>query len=94
MTGFDDVKSFMISHLRQKLKAEGRDLKQDITDDSDILMEGIIDSIGFLGLTLSLQAHFNIEIDFEEIDPEQMTIVGPLCRFISEKMSAGTGGVS
>jgi len=87
MTEFEEVKLFIISHLLQKLSSEGRELKGEITDNTDILMEGIIDSLGFLGLTLNLQEHFKVEIDFEEIDPEKMTIIGYLCRFVSEKIS-------
>lgn len=31
--------------------------------------------------------HFDREIDFENLDPEQMTLIGPLCLFVSEQLT-------
>lgn len=84
-----DVRSFLVSYLSQKLKSQGRQLENDITDDCDLLLSGIIDSLGILELTMELEKHFGLAIDFEEIDPEEMTIVGPFCQFVSEKINGG-----
>jgi acyl carrier protein len=35
----------------------------------------------------AIQDHFGREIDFDELDAEQMTIVGPLKRFVAEKLA-------
>ena len=47
----------------------------------------MIDSIGLLNLIAAIQEFAGREIDFELLDPEEMTIVGPLCRFVSEQVS-------
>jgi acyl carrier protein len=59
----------------------------DLPDDCDLLLSGIIDSVGLLELISAVQKYCDREIDFEELEPESMTVLGPLCRYISENMS-------
>jgi len=47
----------------------------------------MIDSIGLLELMEALREFSGNDIDFEVLDPEEMTIVGPLCRFVSQQTS-------
>ena len=82
-----DVRLFLMDHLRRKLKADGRGLLEDLSEDCDLLLSGIIDSLGLLELVTVLTEHFSHEISFEALDPEQMTIVGPLCKFVAEQLS-------
>jgi acyl carrier protein len=56
-------------------------------EDCDLLLSGMIDSLGLLDLVAAIQEFAGREIDFEILDPEEMTIVGPLCRFVSEQVS-------
>jgi acyl carrier protein len=71
------------------LAGDGRDLAIDLTDDCDLLLSGVIDSLGLLDLVGAIGQHFGRELTFDEIDPEQMTIVGPLCRFVADQLSRG-----
>jgi len=83
----EDIGGFLREYLLQKLKAQGRDLPADYGDDCDLLLTGLIDSLGILELTVAINDYCGFEIDFEALDPEQMTIVGPLCRFVSLQTS-------
>ena len=58
---------------------------QDIPDDFDLLTKGVIDSLGFLEMILALQEKFDVELDFEEINPEELSVVGPLCQYVASK---------
>ena len=80
-----EIQVFLRKYLTEKLRSQGRDLPTDFSDDSDILLMGLVDSLDLLELLTALRECCGREIDFEEMDPEQMTIVGPLCRFISEQ---------
>ena len=86
-TNSDDVRLFLMNYLARKLKDQGRDLPLDFSDDCDLYLSGYIDSLGLLELLTAIQQYIGREIDFEALDPEQMTIVGPLCRFVSRQMS-------
>jgi acyl carrier protein len=82
-----DVRLFLTDYLSRKLEADGRDLAGDLSEDCDLLLSGIIDSLGLLELVTALTDHFDREIIFEALDPEQMTIVGPLCKFVAEQLN-------
>lgn len=87
VVGPPDVRLFLTDYMRRKLAADGRALTGDLADDCDLLLSGMIDSLGLLDLAGALGQHFGRELTFDEIDPEQMTIVGPLCRFVAEQLS-------
>jgi acyl carrier protein len=82
-----DVRLFLTGYLRRKLEGNGRAISEDLPEDCDLLLSGIIDSLGLLDLVIALSHHFNRELILDEIDPEQMTIVGPLCRFVADQLS-------
>lgn len=82
-----DVQLFLASYLEPKLAENGRALNGELGDDCDLLLSGIIDSLGLLDLVGALSQHFGRELTFDEIDPEQMTVIGPLCRFVAEQLS-------
>lgn len=87
-TTVKDVRMFLESYLTEKLREQGRDMPVDLPDDCDLLLSGIIDSVGLLELIGAVQKFCDREIDFEGLDAESMTVLGPLCRYISEQMAA------
>ncbi len=87
----DDIKTFIIGYLTESLGESGRTLENDLPEDYDLLLEGVVDSLGMLTLTAEVEKHFNYEIDFEEIDPEEMTIVGPFCNFVETAINRASG---
>jgi acyl carrier protein len=84
----EDVRSFLVDYLGHKLESHGRIAGEDLPEDCDLLLSGMIDSIGLLELVAELQEFAGRDIDFEILDPEEMTIVGPLCKFVAEQLSS------
>jgi aryl carrier-like protein len=82
-----EVRLFLKDYLNRKLAATGRSGFEDMPEDCDLLLSGIIDSIGILELMEALREFSGRDIDFEMLDAEEMTIVGPLCRFVSQQTS-------
>jgi acyl carrier protein len=60
MTAFtkSDVREFLIEFLGGKLKEQGRQLPEEVTDDCDLLLSGYLDSLGFLELMTAIQDRF------------------------------------
>ena len=54
-----------------------------IADDSDLVAEGVLDSLGFIKLIAELENRLGIRIEFDGLDPEHVTVLGPLCRHIA-----------
>ncbi len=87
---YDDVRDFLLVFLSRKLEEQGRTLPDDLTDDYDLLLSGLLDSLGLLEMIAALQQQFGSDIDFESLDPEQISIIGPLCRFVAGQTAQRT----
>ena len=82
-----DVRMFLKDYLARQLGSSA-EASGDLPEDCDLLVTGMVkDSIDFLNLLTALQEFAGRDIDFELLDPEQMSIVGPLCKFVSEQTS-------
>jgi acyl carrier protein len=55
----------------------------DVPDDFDVREAGVVDSLGFIELVTALEDAFGVELDFEDLDPEQLTTVGPLASYVA-----------
>ena len=82
----DNVRLFVADFLNRKLKDRGQGPLSNLPDDYDVLMSGAMDSLAFVEMMMAAGEHFAGEIDFESLDPEKMTVVGPLCIFVSEQL--------
>jgi acyl carrier protein len=80
----EDIRQFIIARytIAPRITAE------DIPDDFDLLLEGIIDSFGMLELIGAIEDHFKIEVDLEALDPDQLTRIGPLSRYLADQVRA------
>ena len=82
-----EVRAFLLEALAGPL-ADAKMDSADVGDDFDLLTSGLIDSFGILEVIMEVNEHFGLEIDFEELDPEGLTIVGPFSRFVAEQAQA------
>lgn len=79
-----DVHAFLANQIVQQVTAQGREISmEDLGHDRDLLLSGLIDSLGLLELTAALEDYCGFELDFDALDPEQLTVVGPLCEFVA-----------
>jgi len=79
-----EIRSFLIDRYSNELSGLGLN-PLNISDDFDLITEGVIDSLAFLDLVTAIEEEFQLEIDFDEIDAEEMTIIGPLCQYIERR---------
>jgi acyl carrier protein len=84
-----DVRAFLLHRLSGELSALGF-APDDVDDDFDLLVHGVLDSLGLLELVVAIDERFEIETDFESIDAEQLGVVGPFSRYIAEQGRAGS----
>ncbi len=83
----EDVRAYLMAQLEQLVRLDGRELPADITDDYDLLLSGLLDSLDLLELTVALGDFAGREIDFDALDPDEMTVVGPLCDFVASEVA-------
>ena len=80
----EQVRAFILDRFRSQLEAKGLS-PSTISDNFDLLTEGVVDSMGVVELINALEQHWNIQLDLEALEPESLTIVGPLCRYVEER---------
>jgi acyl carrier protein len=85
----EQVRALIISRLESSILAAGRKLA-DLPDDLDLLTEGIIDSVDIVELISTVEQTFGIVIDFSELDPEQLTVLGSFCRYVADRSQTST----
>lgn len=76
------VREFLLDFVGERLMVRGFSTAE-VNDDFDLIVNGVIDSLAFLEMTVALQEQFDVELDFGEVDPVQLSIVGPLCHYVS-----------
>jgi acyl carrier protein len=76
------IRQFLLDKYRGPIEAIGF-IPEDLADDFDFLLTGVIDSFGILEMISAIETEFEIELDLEALDAEQITILGPLSRFIA-----------
>jgi acyl carrier protein len=82
----EDVRRFVAHFLNQKLRERAQAPLNNLPDDYDLLLSGLLDSLAFVEMMTATGEHFDGEVDFAGIDPEKLTIIGPLCAFVSEQL--------
>lgn len=83
----ESVRSFVLAYLSDSFKARGVSVEA-LPDDFDLLDGGIIDSIGTLELASAVEDELKLEVDFEALDTEELTKIGPFCAYVAENARA------
>jgi acyl carrier protein len=79
----NQVKAVIADYLTEQAHGAAVYFDADLPDDLDLLSDGLIDSLGLLGLVQELQGRFGESLDFEELDADDLTVIGPLSRFVA-----------
>lgn len=88
MTTAAEIKAFVVEELDEALRDAGIDPAA-VPDDLDLVDAGVIDSLGMIEVITAVEERFGVEIDFEELDPELLTVVGSFARFVEGALAGG-----
>ena len=86
----EEVRSVVLAQVGEELSALGL-AADEVTDDLDLLYEGVIDSLGLIEIINTLEERYGTELDFEDIDPDDITVLGPFCRHVERQVNAAQG---
>src|SRR2546421_11390690 len=78
------IRRFLLDKYRKPIEAIGF-IPEDLADDFDFLLNGVIDSFGILEMISAIEDEFQIRLDLADLDAEQITILGPLSRYVAER---------
>jgi acyl carrier protein len=85
----EQVRHFLLTRYAVPLKGKMAN-PTEIPDNFDFLLEGIIDSFGVLELVGEVEKEFGLELDMSGLDAEQMTVLGPLSRYVAGQRNSNT----
>ena len=88
-----DVKAFLVHHFADSFEAIGI-VDPAVPDTFDLMLEGIIDSLGVVEMVSSVEEHFDITLDLTDLDPEDLTRIGPFSQFVSDFSAQTTDNTS
>lgn len=77
------VKTFLVDNF---LFGQGGDR---ITEDASLMDNGIVDSTGVLELVAFLEETWGLEVEDEELVPENLDTLGNITRFVARKTEQG-----
>lgn len=80
----DDARDLILAHVDEQLVAKGL-TPSDVPWTFDLLLEGVIDSFGVVELITMLEQRFAFEFDFDELEADDLTRVGPLTDYVGRK---------
>ena len=79
MTTKDIIKDFIV---RELIREEGFELE----DSAQLIERGIIDSMGIISLLDFLETEFSIQIESDELVPENLDTVESISELVSRKL--------
>lgn len=68
----NQIREFVCNSLKERADRMNISIDE-IEDDCNLLESGLLDSMGFVDLMVSVEQHFDVEFHFEELDPSEFT---------------------
>ena len=76
-----EIRNFIVENFMLGMNPE------ELTDSDSLLDKGIIDSTGVLELVVFLEENYQIQIEDEELVPENLDSINNLVKFIQKKQT-------
>jgi acyl carrier protein len=78
------VRAAILEALAGPLAAIGMDTA-DVPDEMDILLEGLVDSLGLVTLLAELEDRFDLQLDYDDLPIEDLTKIGRLSHHVARQ---------
>ena len=66
----NQIREFVCNSFKERADRVNISIDE-IEDDCNLLESGLLDSMGFVDLMVSVEQHFDVEFNFEELDPSE-----------------------
>jgi acyl carrier protein len=76
-----ELRTYIVELFSDALAATGV-APNAIDDRFDLLLEGVIDSLGVLELITAVEKRVGFELDLSDLPAEDLTKIGPFCAYV------------
>ena len=80
-----DIENNIKTYIAQNLIFSGDEFKY--SDDASFLEEGIVDSLGVMELVAYVEEHFGVNVDDQDITPDNFDSVSKLSAYVQRKLN-------
>jgi acyl carrier protein len=77
----------VIEWVKQNQRGTASSGEIEISDDTDLLSSGLVDSFGFVELILYVESIDGCRVDLTDADPSEFTVIKGLCRIALRSLS-------
>jgi acyl carrier protein len=70
--------NLIVQWVRENTQSDGFS-DPEITEDTDLMASGLLDSFGFIDLLLFVESQSGIKVDLTDVDPSEFTVIKGLC---------------
>lgn len=83
------VRTFVLEYASAGLAARGI-APVNVPDTFDLLAEEVVDSFGLLELIGAVERRFDVSLNFDSVDANELTMLGAFSRFVAESASGSS----
>lgn len=83
----EEVRAVVLDELAEPIAGLGV-APEEMPDDFDLLTSGLIDSLGLMELIASVNERLGLDIDYEDLDPEGLTVLGTFSGYVASASAA------
>ena len=79
------IRLFVLTELQPRLQALDVPLDE-VTGEFDLVTSGVLDSMAFVDFVGAVETEFGFEMDFEDVDPSEFTVLDGFVRCAARNM--------
>jgi len=78
ITNRKQLTNLIIQWVRENTQSD-RFSEPEITEDTDLMASGLLDSFGFIDLLVFVESQTGIKVNLADVDPGEFTVIRGLC---------------
>lgn len=82
----DEIRAALFPLIEEALAATDQEPLGDVDESQDLFLPDVLDSVALATLIVLIEEEYDIEIDDEEIDPEQFQTLASIAQLIETKI--------
>jgi acyl carrier protein len=84
-----EIRDYILDSAYRAAGGNLDDVGEAVTGSTSLVGSGLVDSMGFMNLLVTVEEHFGVEVDLDNSDPEEFTTVDGLTQAVLRSLQRG-----